>query len=147
MPNGKKEKTLRLLDESGGGDPVPAPIPDAEVIAKPTRRSFTAAYKLAILEEADGASPGDIGKMLRREGLYSSHLVAWRRAREQGVLERLSVKRGPKRAPPNPLAKKVDQLERENSRLRERLRKAELILDVQGKVAGLLGLNLGGEQN
>jgi hypothetical protein len=147
MPNQRKERNVKLLEEEGGGVPVPAAIPEAEVIAKPTRRFFTAKYKLAILKEADGASEGEIGKMLRREGLYSSHLTTWRRARDQGVLDRLSAKRGPKPVPPNPLVKKVDQLEREIGRLREKLRKAELILDVQGKVAGLLGLNLGGEQN
>ncbi len=147
MPNQKKEKNVRLLEDQGGGSPVPAAIPESEGVAKPTRRSFTARYKLAILEETDGAAPGEIGKILRREGLYSSHLTTWRNARDLGALERLGIKRGPKSAPPNPLAKKVDQLEREIGRLREKLRKAELILDVQGKVAGLLGLNLGGERS
>lgn len=147
MPNQKKEKNVRLLEEEDGGVVGPAAVPESEVIARPTRRSFRARYKLAILKETDGASPGEIGKVLRREGLYSSHLTTWRRAREQGVLNGLSAKRGPKPASPNPLSKRVDQLEQENSRLREKLRKAELIIDVQGKVAGLLGLNLGGERN
>ncbi len=110
--------------------------------AKPTRRTFTAEYKLRILEEVDLATPGDIGAILRREGLYSSHLTAWRRARRTGALRRLGRKRGRKAKSGNPLAKKVEQLEKELSRTREALRKAELILEVQGKVAGLLGFNL-----
>lgn len=121
-------------------------VRETEVIARPTRRSFTAAYKLRILEEADNAAPGEVGRILRREGLYSSHLTTWRKARDEGALERLSVKRGPRKRPRNPLAKRVSELERENVRLREKLRKAELIIDVQGKVAGLLGLNLDSEK-
>ena len=120
----------------------PSPVLDSEVAAKPTRRTFTAEYKLGILEQVDGATPGDIGGILRREGLYSSHLTAWRKARRTGALRRLGRKRGRKAKRADPLAKKVEQLEKELSRTREALRKAELILEVQGKVAGLLGFNL-----
>jgi hypothetical protein len=116
---------------------------DPEVAAKPIRRSFTAEYKLGILEEVDRASsPGEIGVILRREGLYSSHLTAWRKVRRSGALRRLSQKRGRKPKSADPLAKKVEQLERELSRTREALRRAELIIDVQGKVARLLGFSL-----
>ena len=112
---------------------------DPEVPAKPRRRPFTAAYKLRVLEEVDEAAPGEIGIILRREGLYSSRLTEWRRARESGALSALSKKRGRKAKERNPLDRKVRELEREVTQLREKLRKAEVIIDVQGKVAGLLG--------
>ena len=112
---------------------------DAEVPAKPTRRTFTAAYKARILKELDDAPAGGIGLTLRREGLYSSLVSDWRRAQESGALSALSQKRGPKPKERHPLDRKVRELERENSRLREDLRKAEVIIDVQGKLAGLLG--------
>ncbi len=112
---------------------------DPEVPAKPKRRTFTAAYKLKILAEVDRAGPGEVGLILRREGLYSSRLTEWRRARESGALSALSQKRGRKPKERNPLDRKVRELERENARLREDLRKAEVVIDVQGKLAGLLG--------
>jgi transposase-like protein len=120
---------------------APSP-PDPEVAAKATRRTFTAEYKLRILEQVERAGPGGTGEILRREGLYSSHLTAWRKAVRQGALRRLGRKRGRKPLPVNPLTKKVERLERELSRTRDQLRKAELILEVQGKVAGLLGFRL-----
>ena len=112
---------------------------DPEVPAKPSRRTFTAAYKLRILEEVDRAEAGEIGLILRREGLYSSLLTEWRRARKSGALTALSKKRGRKPKERNPLDRRVRELERENARLREDLRKAEVVIDVQGKLAGLLG--------
>jgi transposase-like protein len=118
-------------------------VPDSEVAAKAQRRRFTAAYKLRILEEVDACSePGEVGRILRREGLYSSLLVMWRKARRDGALEVLETKRGRKPKELNPLTKKVEQLERENKQLRSKLKKAETILEVQGKVAGLLGFSL-----
>ncbi len=116
--------------------------PDPEVIDKPTRRRFSPAYKLRILEEVDGCTePGEVGRILRREGLYSSSLAAWRKAARTGSLTALSKKRG--RKPEwNPLDEKVRKLERQNARLQNELRKAHLIIDVQGKVAGLLGIDL-----
>ncbi len=113
---------------------------DPEVPAKPTRRTFTAAYKLRILKETDQAPDGEVGLILRREGLYSSILSDWRRARESGALSALSKKRGRKPKERNPLDRKVRELEREVAQLREELRKAEVVIDVQGKLAGLLGL-------
>jgi len=124
-----------------GAGSIKAP-PDPEVAAKPTRRRFTAEYKLRILEEAEQAGPGGVGKIIRREGLYSSHLTAWRKAVRGGALGRLNRKRGRKAKQVNPLTKEVERLERQLSRTREELRRAELIIDVQGKVAGLLGFSL-----
>ena len=116
--------------------------PDPEVPAKPRRRRFSAEYKLRVLEELDRADPGGQGAILRREGLYSSHVTEWRRARRRGALNTLSVKRGRKPKPADGQAKKIAKLERELAKTREELRKAHLILEVQGKVAGLLGFDL-----
>ena len=115
--------------------------PDPEVVADARRRTFTAEYKLRILTEADAAAvrPGAIGALQRREGLYSSHLVTWRRERRDGMLKGLTPhKRGPtsKRSPQED---EMQKLRRENLRLTEELRKAEIIIDVQKKVGTLLG--------
>ena len=120
------------------------PTPDPEVVAKPKRRQFTAQYRLRILEEAERcAQPGEVGRLLRREGLYSSHLTAWRKARRKGSLRELAPKkRGAKPGERNPLDAKVRALEAKVARLEHELHTAHTILDVQGKVAGLLGLNL-----
>ena len=120
------------------------PAPDPEVVAKPKRRQFTAEYRLRILEEADRCTqPGEVGRLLRREGLYTSHLSAWRKARRQGSLRGLTPnKRGAKPAEHNPLSAKVRELEAKVARLEKELHTAHTILDVQGKVAGLLGFNL-----
>ena len=116
--------------------------PDPEVVDKPLRRRFTSEYKLRIVEEADRCTqPGEVGLLLRREGLYTSHLTSWRKARRTGSLKALSKKRG-RKAERNPLEEKVRKLEREVDRLEKRLHKAHLIIDVQGKVAGLLGMSL-----
>jgi transposase len=116
--------------------------PDPEVTEKPQRRRFTAEYKVRILRDADAcAEPGEIGALLRREGLYSSHLTEWRRQREQGALAGLAPKpRGRRGAPPHPLARRVSELERENTRLQRRLQQAEAIIEVQKKVSELLGI-------
>lgn len=118
--------------------------PDPEVSSRPSRRRLTAAYKLRILREADGCTErGQLGALLRREGLYSSHLITWRRQREQGVLEALEPrKRGRKARPVDPLARKLAELERDNRRLQKRLEQAERIIDFQKKVAELLGIPL-----
>lgn len=118
--------------------------PDPEVEARPKRRTFTAAYRLRILEEADRCqSPGEIGRLLRREGLYSSHLANWRKARREGSLAALAPrKRGAKPKARNPLEPKVRQLEAKVKRLEVELEKAHTILDVQEKVAGLLEFSL-----
>lgn len=118
-----------------------AGTPDPEVVAKAERRHFTAGYKLRVLAEADACiKPGQIGALLRREGLYRSHLDKWRKQRREGTLQALSPqKRGPKR---DPQAAEIARLRRENERLQERLRRAENIIEVQKKVAALLGAPL-----
>ena len=114
-----------------------------ELVDRPRRRIFTAKEKLRILAEADRVSgtPGATGALIRREGIYSSALSDWRRQREAGAYEGLSpVKRGPKRAPPNPLSAENAQLERDNKRLKLRLERAEAVIEIQKKVSLLLGL-------
>jgi transposase-like protein len=120
-------------------------VADPEVPEKARRRRFTAEYKLRILEQADACSePGQVGQLLRREGLYSSHLSVWRKQRREGSLRGLSPrKRGRKPRPRNPLANRVAELERETKALQERLRQAEVIIDVQKKVSQILGVPLG----
>src|SRR6058998_3746436 len=115
--------------------------PDPEVLPKASRRTFSAAAKLRIWNEADACTqPGQLGALLRREGLYSSHLVKWRRLRAAGQLQALAPQpRGPKLTPPDPLAEQLAQVRKENARLLSRLTQAELIIDVQKKVAQLLG--------
>ena len=117
-------------------------VPDPEVPEKAARRRFTAEYKLRILHEADGCvEPGALGALLRREGLYSSHLTTWRRQREQGALEALTPKKRGRRAP-HPLSRRVAELERENAHLQRRLKQAETIIEVQKKVSEILGIPL-----
>jgi transposase-like protein len=118
--------------------------PSPEVLEKPVRRRFAVEYKMRILAEADACSePGMLGELLRREGLYSSHLSTWRRLRDEGVLAGLTPKRrGRKAKQKNPLADEVTRLSRENDRLKEQLRQAELIIDVQKKVSEMLSIPL-----
>ncbi len=132
------------LSSGEGGRSAAASAADPEVSAKATRRRFTAAYKLSIVEEADACeTSGEIGALLRREGLYGSHLSAWRKAAREGSLRGLAKRRGPKPSGGKREARRVRKLERENARLREELRKARIIIDVQGKVAGLPGVSPG----
>ena len=118
--------------------------PDAEVPQRPVRRSFLADYKLQILRQADACTQrGQVGQLLRREGLYSSHLTTWRAQRQQGTLDALAPKkRGRKTRANDPALEKSRCLERENKQLRERLRQAEVIIDIQKKVAEILGIPL-----
>ena len=117
---------------------------DPEVTAKAKRRRFTGAYKLRILREADALlETGGVGEMLRREGLYSSHLSTWRRERQRGELEGLAAKkRGRKANPDAALAQENERLARRVTQLEKRLAQAEVIIDVQKKVASLLGIPL-----
>lgn len=120
-------------------EPVGVDRPDPEVPERAKRRRFTAQYKLDVLRELDACNePGQVGAVLRREGLYSSHIVEWRRQRDAGALRELGRKRG--RKPAGPLERKVDRLERQNVRLRRRLGQAEKIIEVQGKLSELLGI-------
>jgi transposase-like protein len=121
-----------------GAQPAPgaAARPDPEVPSKARRRRFTAEYKLRILREAERCTTsGAIGALLRREGLYSSHLTTWR----QQQAKALQPRRRGRKLQANPLRARVAQLERENARLQRELEKAEIIIDVQKKVAKLLG--------
>jgi len=117
-------------------------LPDPEVVPRAKRRRFSAEYKLRILEEAEACSErGQIGSLLRREGLYSSHLTTWRQQREQGQLDGLSPKkRGRKPSVDEALVKELAELKREKQRLENRLQQAETIIEVQKKLSGLLGL-------
>jgi len=122
-------------------DKVNEALPNTEVVAKAKRRHFTAAEKIRILREVDACQgTGEIGALLRREGIYSSYLTTWRKQRESRELEGLAPKkRGPK---PNPEAIELAKLRHEHERLKERMRQAELIIDVQKKVARMLGATL-----
>ena len=125
--------------ENGG-----TPSSEVEVTSKPVRRRFKAAYKLRILREADASrGSGEVGALLRREGLHSSSLTQWRKQRDRGELEGLSEKkRGPEPKEKNPLADKVTVLERENVRLRRRAERAEGLVALQKKVSEVLGIEL-----
>lgn len=120
-------------------------IPDPEVREKAVRRRFTAEYKLRILKEADSCTEkGQIGALLRREGLYSSNLTTWQRQMEKGTLDALSPRKtGPKGKRPDPSASRIAELERENERLKKKLRQAETIIEVQKKVSEILQIPLG----
>ena len=123
---------------------VPPPVvPDPEVRERAARRRFTAEYKLQVLRQADQCvGVGDLGALIRREGLYSSHLTTWRRQREQGALVALAPKkRGRPTASGSPLARRVAELERDNGRLTRRLHQAEAIIEAQKKLSELLGLS------
>lgn len=128
------------MSENSNGK-VKEEMPNTEVVAKGKRRRFTAAEKLRLLREVDACrGSGEIGALLRREGIYSSYLRTWRKQREAGELDGLSPhKRGPK---PDPQALELVKLRRENVRLQERLRQAELIISVQKKVAQMFGETL-----
>jgi transposase-like protein len=124
---------------------VPAPAAaNSELSERPRRRTFTAKEKLRILHEADRTTgAGEIGALLRREGLYSSHLTDWRRQRDAGILDGLTpARRGPKPGEPNPLAADLAKAQQENAKLRLRLERTEAIIDLQKKVSDLLGIPL-----
>jgi transposase len=112
------------------------------VVERAQRRRFGAKYKLEILRQADRCEPGDLGALLRREGLYSSHLTTWRRQQEAGALAALAPRqRGRKAQAALPEASRLHELERENAHLRQRLAQAETIIEVQKKLSSLLGLD------
>ncbi len=145
---GERSETERSEGAPGAPPRIPTPPatqppPNPEVPEKPVRRRFTAEYKLRILKEADAcqAQGGEIGALLRREGLYSSHLVTWRRQREEGSLEALQAKkRGRKEK--DPKTRRIEELEKQNRKLQDRLHKANLIIEFQKKVAAILEVPL-----
>jgi transposase-like protein len=118
-------------------------IPDPEVVPTAKRRRFSAKEKLRILEEADACTePGEVGALVRREGIYSSYLSRWRKARDRGQLTALSAKkRGPKPAVDKEMAEELAELRKENNRLRRRLTQAEAIIDAQKKISQILGMS------
>ena len=119
---------------AGSGSPAGA-VPGAEVSDKPTRRRFTAEYKERILKLADGCNaPGSVGALLRKEGLYSSALTLWRQQRKAGTLSALNGRKRGRKVLVDPLVVEVQKLNKENQGLKEHLRKAELIIDIQKKV-------------
>ena len=125
------------ISSPNGSEPTGRPEP--EVVPKAARRSFSAAYKLRIVEEADQCTEyGQIGAMLRREGLYSSHLTAWRRQREAGVLQAMSPKKRGRKAHLDAKDVELAVLQRENERLQKQLEQAELIIGAQKKLAAAL---------
>ena len=140
--------TERGEPERSGGEPngvannraADPGVPDPEVLAKPKRRRFTAAYKARIVEEAMACTePGQIGALLRREGLYSSALTLWRKQYQSGALQGLKdIKRGRKQVHDS-RDKELDRLRRDNQRLTKKLEQAELIIEIQKKVAAMLG--------
>jgi transposase len=123
---------------------VAVPSPDPAVPERPVRRRFTAEYKLRILREADACTqPGQLGALLRREGLYSSHLSTWRQQRDEGTLAGLAPKRrGRKPKADDPVFAENERLRRENQRLAAKLRQAETIIEVQKKLSDVLGIPL-----
>jgi transposase-like protein len=121
-----------------GTSSLPAGAGSEEVVARPTRRRFSAEYKLRILHEAERCAPGQVGALLRREGLYASHLASWRKQREASALAALAgQKRGPK---VDPQAVELARLQRENAKLETKLARADLIIDAQKKLLVLLNL-------
>jgi transposase len=143
----RREAERSEADRSGepakiAADPAPAgpPRPNPEVVADAKRRTFTAEYKLRIIKAADAAKgSGGVGALLRREGLFSSHLTTWRKERQTSLLQALAPKtRGPK-SKRDPQSEEMQKLRQENQRLTESLRRAEIVIDVQKKVGALLG--------
>jgi transposase len=123
---------------SAGAAPANLPAPAVELVEHAKRRRFTADYKLAILAEVDAArESGEVGALLRREGLYSSHLTTWRRQRDEGALIALSRPRG--RKPEHPLEKENQELRRRLEKTESELAKARIVIEVQGNVSALLG--------
>ena len=146
-PTGVPPATAAAREGAGAGNGKP--IPDPAVPEKPVRRRFTAEYKLRVLREADRSTgPGQLGALLRREGLYSSHLTTWRKQREEGTLAGLTPKRRGRKANPDAaLIAENERLRRQTARLAEKLRQAETIIEVQKKLSEILGIPLPPENN
>ncbi len=129
--------------EGTGGVGGAAAAATVEVVAKARRRRFSAEYKARILREADaGAGTGQLGVLLRREGLYSSHLTAWRRVRTRGALAALAAKKRGRKSTRDARDRELAKLSRENARLRRQLAQAEAVLEVQKKLSEILGIPL-----
>ena len=140
--NGPPPQGVGEVEGAGGParkqGPGKDPVPNPELVEKPKRRRFTAQYKLQVLQEADACTqPGEIGALLRREGLYTSHLSAWRKQRDEGALVALGRRRGRKKA--HPLEEENGALRRRAERAEAELAKARKVIEVQGNVSALLG--------
>jgi len=132
------ERAVGERSAAAAGRAAPAGVPDPELVERPSRRRFSAEYKLRILREADACSrPGEIGALLRREGLYTSHLTAWRKQRDAGALEALDRKRG--RKPADRRDAEIEALRRRVERAEAELAQARKVIEVQGNVSALLG--------
>jgi len=143
MEGARKATGISSSDRPGG--PVGlSVVPNPEVPEKAIRRRFTAAYKRRILREAETCKEtGQLGALLRREGLYSSNLITWRRQAEQGTLDALSPKkRGPKEKKPDPSIHRIAELEKETQKLKHKLRQAGLIIEAQKKIAEIFRTTL-----
>ena len=138
-PGGRgAERAVGERSGAAAGGVAPAGVPDPELVERPQRRRFSAEYKLGILREAEACSrPGEVGALLRREWLYTSHLSAWRKQRDAGALRALSRPRG--RKPPDPRDAQIAALERRAERAEAELEKARRVIEVQGNVSALLG--------
>lgn len=139
---GSEHEDETVARRAAGDLPTSAPTPDPEVAATAKRRRFSGTQKRRILTEADRCTkPGELGALMRREGIYSSMLANWRKQRGEAERDALAAKkRGPK---PNAVlaeTRRVEELERENARLRGKLDRAHIIIDVQKKLCTLLGL-------
>lgn len=138
------ERARRASEDPGAGGHQT--VPDPEVTERPQRRRFTAEYKLRIVRQADGCKgDGDVGAMLRREGLYSSHLSSWRREREAIAKAGMAASKRGRKA--NVVDPRLKELERENARLRRRLQRADIVIDIQKKASELLGIPLNRPDN
>ncbi len=138
------ERAVGERSEAAGGRAAPAGAPDPELVERPLRRRFSAEYKLRILRDAEACTrPGEIGALLRREGLYTSHLSAWRKQRDAGALEALGRPRG--RRPVDRRELELGELRRRAERAEAELAKARKVIEIQGNVSALLEQMLGTE--
>jgi transposase len=138
------QRAVGELGFGGGGRGAPAGVPDPELVERAKRRRFTAEYKLRILQEADAcARPGEVGELLRREGLYTSHLTYWRKQRRDGALRELGRPRG--RKPADRRDAEIAELRRRAERAEAELQKAKKVIEIQGNVSALLEQMLGTE--
>lgn len=141
---GEDQRAVGELGFVAGGRAAPAGVPDVELVEQAKRRTFTAKYKLEILAEADACTaPGEIGELLRREGLYTSHLTYWRRQRRDGALKELGRPRG--RKPADRRDAQIAELSKRAERAEAELAKARRVIEIQGNVSALLEQMLGTE--
>jgi transposase len=138
------QRAVGELGFGAGGRAAPAGVPDPELVERAKRRSFTAKYRLEILAKADACTaPGEIGELLRREGLYTSHLTYWRKQRRDGALKELGKPRG--RKPADRRDAEIAELRRRAARAESELQKARKVIEIQGNVSALLEQMLGTE--